>query len=150
MDGFGHPNIRLVQDVATGLDAEHKVRRRGLWVEVDGRITISRGWTITEEAERPQLSLLTCSRRPFALPRPAFRAAYLQLLHLKSGATLPYDQLCICTGGRPRTLPGITPADRILTLRDVDSIDALAHRIRSARRAVVVGNGGIAMELVCV
>ncbi len=38
----------------------------------------------------------------------------------------------------------------VLTLRDVDSVDALAARLVGARRVVLVGNGGIALELACV
>jgi hypothetical protein len=35
-----------------------------------------------------------------------------------------------------------------MTLRDQDTVDVLSRRLRSARRIVIVGNGGIALELV--
>lgn len=36
---------------------------------------------------------------------------------------------------------------RVLTIRDTDSVARLAARLRAARRVAVVGNGGIALEL---
>jgi DNA-binding MurR/RpiR family transcriptional regulator len=36
---------------------------------------------------------------------------------------------------------------RVLTFRDTDSVQRLAQRLQAARRVVVVGNGGIALEL---
>jgi hypothetical protein len=36
----------------------------------------------------------------------------------------------------------------VLTLRDTDSVAQLSARLRGARRVMVVGNGGIALELV--
>lgn len=35
-----------------------------------------------------------------------------------------------------------------ITLRDQDTVDELSRRLGSARRVVIVGNGGIALELV--
>lgn len=72
----------------------------------------------------------------------------LQVLHLASGEELGYDRLCIATGGRPVRLPGLASNPAVLTLRDTDSVDALAARLCSARHVAVVGNGGIALELV--
>jgi len=36
---------------------------------------------------------------------------------------------------------------RVLTIRDTDSVARLAQRLPSSRRVAVVGNGGIALEL---
>ncbi|KDD73665.1 hypothetical protein H632_c1951p1 [Helicosporidium sp. ATCC 50920] len=72
-----------------------------------------------------------------------------KILHLDSGGTIQYDKLCIATGGQPRRL-SCAESDLVLTLRDVDSIDALAARLKTARRVGIIGNGGIALELVYV
>lgn len=37
---------------------------------------------------------------------------------------------------------------RVLTIRDTDSVARLAQQLARARRVAVVGNGGIALELV--
>ena len=37
--------------------------------------------------------------------------------------------------------------ERVLTIRDTDSVARLAARLERSRRVVVVGNGGIALEL---
>lgn len=76
---------------------------------------------------------------------------------------LRYDKVCICTGARPKTfLPASTaspPPAELLTIRDGASIRHLAQALstpvasvdgREPRRKkiCIVGNGGIAMELV--
>ena len=70
------------------------------------------------------------------------------------GATqeVPYDALCFATGSQPKRLAGVDPAAAacVVTVRDTDSVAALATQLRVARRIMVVGNGGIAMELMCV
>ena len=42
----------------------------------------------------------------------------------------------------------IADSPHVLVLRDRDTVDSLSQRLRHARRIAVVGNGGIAMELV--
>ena len=37
----------------------------------------------------------------------------------------------------------------MLVLRDQDSVEELSAKLRHARKVVLVGNGGIAMELAC-
>ena len=58
----------------------------------------------------------------------------------------------MATGARPVKLPGVTAglAGQILTLRDTDSVEKLAAHLEHARSVAVIGNGGIALELVCV
>lgn len=68
-----------------------------------------------------------------------------QLL-LSSGARIDYDKICVCTGAQPRTLAN---HPHVITLRDSESIEDLTRRLEGgSRRVVVVGNGGIALELV--
>lgn len=44
-------------------------------------------------------------------------------------------------------LQKVAPHPLVLVLRDEDTVEALAVRIKAARRVVLVGNGGIALEL---
>lgn len=67
-----------------------------------------------------------------------------RVLHVTGQDPLPYDKLCICTGSQPRRLLN---SPHVLVLRDTDSVAKLAERLQTAARAVVVGNGGIALEL---
>lgn len=62
---------------------------------------------------------------------------------------LAYDRLCIASGARPRPL-ACAASHAVLQLRDTDDVRALAARLNTARRVLLVGNGGIALELVCV
>ncbi|WP_156724660.1 NAD(P)/FAD-dependent oxidoreductase [Streptomyces apocyni] len=72
-----------------------------------------------------------------------------RVLHLESGAALPYDHLVLATGARPRPLPvpgaGLSGVLALRGLRD-------AHTLRRelsgpARHLVVVGAGFIGLEL---
>ena len=58
---------------------------------------------------------------------------------------IAYDQLCIATGVRPKL---IANHPNIIGLRDLQSVEDLVKRLHSARKVVVVGNGGIALELI--
>ncbi|WIA12757.1 hypothetical protein OEZ85_006392 [Tetradesmus obliquus] len=69
-----------------------------------------------------------------------------KVVHLSSGAEVAYDRLCIAAGARPKVLG--FHHERIITLRDTQSVEDFASRLGSARRIAVVGNGGIALELI--
>ncbi|XP_044199892.1 pyridine nucleotide-disulfide oxidoreductase domain-containing protein 1 isoform X1 [Thunnus albacares] len=62
------------------------------------------------------------------------------------GRVFGYEKLCICSGGRPKLLTQGNPY--VLGIRDTDSAQEFQKRLSSAKRIVVVGNGGIALELV--
>ncbi|CAB1414454.1 unnamed protein product [Pleuronectes platessa] len=62
------------------------------------------------------------------------------------GQVFGYEKLCICSGGRPKLLTQENP--HVLGIRDTDSAQELQKRLSNAKRIVVVGNGGIALELV--
>ena len=58
-----------------------------------------------------------------------------------------YKKLCICTGGRPNI---IYKSPFVVGIRDTESVQQLKDKLSKARRVVIVGNGGIALELVWV
>lgn len=62
------------------------------------------------------------------------------------GRVFGYEKLCLCSGGRPKLLTQDNPY--VLGIRDTDSAQDLQKRLSKAKRIVVVGNGGIALELV--
>ena len=63
----------------------------------------------------------------------------------ETGNTYFYKKLCICTGGRPNI---IAEHPCVIGIRDTESVQQLTSRLSKARRVVIVGNGGIALELV--
>jgi 3-phenylpropionate/trans-cinnamate dioxygenase ferredoxin reductase subunit len=67
-------------------------------------------------------------------------------LRLSDGDELPYDQLVLATGARPRrlNLPG---AEHGLTLRAFEDAVALRERMRPGAAIVVIGGGFIGLEL---
>ena len=77
-----------------------------------------------------------------------------------SGGVIGYKYLCICTGARPHLLSpdngsgdggigmGVAASPFIVGLRDTESVDSLTRRLGECRKILLVGNGGIATELV--
>jgi len=71
-----------------------------------------------------------------------------QRVHLDTGEAIPYSQLIIATGVRPRVLPGAPTCDeRVVMLRSLDDFHAFNRLLRGARRVVVVGGGFIGCEV---
>lgn len=62
------------------------------------------------------------------------------------GRVFGYEKLCICSGARPKLLTQDNPY--VLGIRDTDSAQEFQKCLSKAKRIVVVGNGGIALELV--
>ena len=67
-------------------------------------------------------------------------------LETQSGRVVEYEKLCVCTGARPRLICENNPY--VIGIRDTESVENLSRKISNARRIIVVGNGGIATEIV--
>uniref|UniRef100_A0A0K8SBP7 Pyridine nucleotide-disulfide oxidoreductase domain-containing protein 1 n=2 Tax=Lygus hesperus TaxID=30085 RepID=A0A0K8SBP7_LYGHE len=67
------------------------------------------------------------------------------LVILASGETVGYERLCICSGAYPKLI-GNNP--HIVGIRDTDSVQEFQSRLAKSKKVVIVGNGGIATELV--
>ncbi|CAG0890154.1 unnamed protein product [Darwinula stevensoni] len=70
----------------------------------------------------------------------------LQMAHLSSGQLVKYKKLCICSGGTPKLIAENHP--HVLGIRDTESVQLFQNRLKDASRIILVGNGGIATELV--
>lgn len=66
-------------------------------------------------------------------------------LKLSDGTEFPYDGLVVATGARARTLP--ESGSNVWTLRNIEDAVGLRSALASARTAVVVGGGPLAMEV---
>ncbi|XP_075066904.1 pyridine nucleotide-disulfide oxidoreductase domain-containing protein 1 isoform X2 [Mixophyes fleayi] len=64
----------------------------------------------------------------------------------ENGTHYVYNKLCLSAGARPKVIVEGNPY--VLGIRDTDSAQIFQSRLVKARRVVVVGNGGIALELV--
>ncbi|XP_063886870.1 pyridine nucleotide-disulfide oxidoreductase domain-containing protein 1-like [Scylla paramamosain] len=69
-----------------------------------------------------------------------------QLVHTSAGRCFSYQKLCVCTGATPKVLAERGP--HVVWLRDTESAQQFQTRIKDARRIMIVGNGGIATEMV--
>lgn len=66
----------------------------------------------------------------------------------KNNLQIRYNYLCLCTGAEPKVIPEASNFEEILGIRDTDSVENFVTKIANAKRVLVVGNGGIASELV--
>ncbi|XP_037663499.1 pyridine nucleotide-disulfide oxidoreductase domain-containing protein 1 [Choloepus didactylus] len=57
-----------------------------------------------------------------------------------------YKKLCLCAGAKPKLICEGNPY--VLGIRDTDSTQEFQKQLTTARRIMIVGNGGIAVELV--
>ncbi|KAM5170402.1 pyridine nucleotide-disulfide oxidoreductase domain-containing protein 1 isoform 2-T2 [Mantella aurantiaca] len=64
----------------------------------------------------------------------------------EDGRHYTYDKLCLCAGARPKLIMDGNPY--VLGIRDTDSAKNFQSHLVKSRRVVIVGNGGIALELV--
>ncbi|VVD03454.1 unnamed protein product [Leptidea sinapis] len=88
---------------------------------------------------------------------PNLKIVYDSLKHIdttnktavtESGTLIKYDVVCICTGGIPRLIADARKCKRILGIRDTESVEEFKEKLSNGRRMVIVGNGGIASEIV--
>ena len=68
-----------------------------------------------------------------------------QKILFSDGDFIKYNNLCICSGARPRKL---FEHPSFIQIRDVESVYDLAARLSGTRKVIVIGNGGIALEMV--
>lgn len=64
-----------------------------------------------------------------------------------SGERIHYDALFLANGGQARTLPGLPPHPRVLTLRTHEDALAIKQRITEAQQVLVLGGGWIGLEV---
>ncbi|XP_076198725.1 pyridine nucleotide-disulfide oxidoreductase domain-containing protein 1 isoform X4 [Aptenodytes patagonicus] len=64
----------------------------------------------------------------------------------EDGKEYMYEKLCLCAGAKPKLIFEGNPY--VLGIRDTDSAQAFQKNLAQSERIVVVGNGGIALELV--
>ncbi len=68
------------------------------------------------------------------------------------GETIPYDQLALTTGSRPRRLPTTIGGELngVYTVRTLADVDAMAPEFREGRKLLIVGGGYIGLEAAAV
>lgn len=65
-----------------------------------------------------------------------------------TGTQLKYKFLCICTGARPKLIDQAADNPLVIGIRDTESVLDFQKRIKNSKRIAIVGNGGIASEIV--
>lgn len=67
-------------------------------------------------------------------------------LTCSDGIIFEYKKLCICTGSSPKLISNKNKY--VFGIRDTETVQNLQEKLAHARQIVIVGNGGIATELV--
>ncbi|XP_053673602.1 pyridine nucleotide-disulfide oxidoreductase domain-containing protein 1 [Anopheles nili] len=75
-------------------------------------------------------------------------ASHRHSIRTAAGRCITYRYLCLCTGARPNIIDKAKGSANVIGIRDTESVEEFRKRIHTATRLVVVGNGGIASELV--
>lgn len=75
-----------------------------------------------------------------------------RLVRLADGESLPYDQLALTTGARPRRLPAAIGGDldQVFTVRTLADVDRMRPAFAPGARALIVGGGYIGLEAAAV
>lgn len=92
-----------------------------------------------------------CRHRNITFLRSRAIALSLNRVTVEDGSHIQFDTCCLASGARPfipSALRNPKFAHCVLPLRDTDSIECLRRSLSSARRVLVVGAGGIGMEVV--
>ncbi|XP_075972745.1 pyridine nucleotide-disulfide oxidoreductase domain 1 [Anticarsia gemmatalis] len=71
-----------------------------------------------------------------------------QVAYTHAGDKIKYNVMCICTGGIPRLIRDSHKSKRILGIRDTESVKEFQAKLKTGRKMVIAGNGGIASEIV--
>jgi len=62
-----------------------------------------------------------------------------------------YDKLCLCHGARPKLITPYFKTDvskYVIGIRDTESVATFQEKLKTSKRICIVGNGGIATEMV--
>jgi NADPH-dependent 2,4-dienoyl-CoA reductase/sulfur reductase-like enzyme len=100
-----------------------------------------------------ELSVFERTADRFSLDNPGIRVIHGSILsidtsnkivRLKDDSFFIYEKLCICTGAQPKM---IATHPNIIGIRDLQSVAEMTERLSIARKVIIVGNGGIALEV---
>lgn len=68
-----------------------------------------------------------------------------QHVYTSAGRVFSYEKLCICSGASPKLVEN---SPHVVCIRDTESAQQFQSHIKDAKRILIVGNGGIATEMV--
>lgn len=71
-----------------------------------------------------------------------------RLVHTVNGLRITYRSMCICTGARPKLIEQAKHIAQVVGIRDTESVLDFQTRVKQSKRIAIVGNGGIASEVV--
>lgn len=69
-----------------------------------------------------------------------------KLIETAGGKLVSFKLLCLCTGAKPKLISETNKF--VIGIRDTESVIHFAEKLKNSNRVMVVGNGGIATEIV--
>ncbi|KAL7052117.1 hypothetical protein ACKWTF_004772 [Chironomus riparius] len=96
---------------------------------------------ISKDFEKPNIKIITDE---LAIIKSKTKEAIT-----KGGLKINYNLMCICTGSRPKLVNfSDNVKSYIIGIRDTDSVKEFQKRIKTSKRFGLIGNGGIASEII--
>lgn len=96
---------------------------------------------VSKDFEKPNIEVLT---EELTSIRSKSKTAFT-----KNGLEISYKYMSICTGARPKLINYPKDVESyILGIRDTDSVKEFQKRIKTCRKFALIGNGGIASEII--
>jgi len=95
------------------------------------------------ESKHKNLKVIVSPCHPVTRVNPATKT-----VETSGGKLYGYGLLCLCHGARPKLINESSTCPYVLGIRDTESVRQFQERLSGARRIVIVGNGGIATEMV--
>lgn len=69
-----------------------------------------------------------------------------KLIEISNGNIISFKMLCLCTGAKPKLIAENN--NLIVGIRDTESVLQFSSKLKNAKKVIIVGNGGIATEIV--
>jgi len=69
-----------------------------------------------------------------------------KLVETRNGKVISFKMLCLCTGAKPKLIAENN--NLIIGIRDTESVTQFSNKLKNARRIIIIGNGGIATEII--
>lgn len=107
-----------------------------------GKLPFDSVWLKTHEWYREQNIALLAGKKAVGLDR------FAKKITLAGGKEIQYEKLLLAVGGQPRTYPVRNlAAEDTFYLHGLDDADAIIEKIKTAKRALIIGGGFISFEM---
>lgn len=113
---------------------------------VTNLVALGKSLTKFDIEEKPTDQL--CGNVRVIIDRLATVHSAMRAVDTTNGTRITYQFMCICTGARPHVIDAAANIPQCIGIRDTKSVADFQNKVRQSKRIAIVGNGGIASEVV--